>query len=376
MSTSTPAVRPTAQPPATNAARKDVKSLLEGPAFRAEIAKVLPKHLTPERMIRVAITATMKTPKLLQCTADSLTRCMLDCSALGLEPDGRRAHLIPFEDKRAGTVTCTLIIDYKGLVELAMRSGLVSHLYADVVREGDLFEYSLGEIKVHVPWFLRRDSEKPGEAGQDIAVYAFARMTSGASAVAVMSVDEVYSIRDNSQGWQAFKKGFTKKNPWDPSDWVSEQEMKKKTALRRLCKVLPLSPEFRDAVEKDDEEDPIAKAVNVTPSAPLFQAPAIAAPEPDPQPAAESEPVPAPTSSEPADVAGPSELDEKRLDIKDAFTKASVTFEHFADWMGEVKNREITATGWETLEVEIVDLISGNLGAVVAAAKRWNGGGK
>jgi len=382
MSTSTPAVRPTVQPPATSAARKDVKSLLEGPAFRAEIAKVLPKHLTPERMIRVAITATMKTPKLLQCTADSLTRCMLDCSALGLEPDGRRAHLIPFEDKRAGTVICTLIIDYKGLVELAMRSGLVSHLYADVVREGDLFEYSLGEIKVHVPWFLRRDADKPAEAGADIAVYAFARMTSGASAVAVMSVDEVYSIRDNSQGWQAFKKGFTKKNPWDPSDWVSEQEMKKKTALRRLCKVLPLSPEFRDAVEKDDEEDPIAKAVDVTPRAPLFSAPQVPAPEPAKSsgPSFDGDPEPDPEPpTEPAQVAAPapatSDLDAKRQLIGDGFDAAGIGFDKFREWILEARKVEVRADGFADLEESIVKKLMPNLPALIKQAKAWVEGG-
>lgn len=368
-----------AAPATAAAARKDVKSLLEGPAFRAEIAKVLPKHLTPERMIRVAITATMKTPKLLQCTADSLTRCMLDCSALGLEPDGRRAHLIPFEDKRNNVTICTLIIDYKGLVELAMRSGLVSHLYADVVREGDLFEYSLGEIKVHVPWFLRRDSDKPAEAGQDIAVYAFARMTSGASAVAVMSVDEVYSIRDNSQGWQAFKKGYTKKNPWDPSDWVSEQEMKKKTALRRLCKVLPLSPEFRDAVEKDDEEDPIAKAVNVTPAAPLFQAPAIPAPEPDPQPATEQEPQqPAPEPD--AEVPSPSPLDEKRMTIRDAFEHDGMTIEHLKAFLA-ARGLDLGAdeTDFLRLSQGVCDRLTrsaDSLKSFVSQAKKLAGGSK
>lgn len=355
----TPAVRPTAQPPATNAARKDVKSLLEGPAFRAEIAKVLPKHLTPERMIRVAITATMKTPKLLQCTADSLTKCLLDCSALGIEPDGRRAHLIPFEDRKKGVTVCTLIIDYKGLAELAMRSGLVSNIHADVVRENDVFEYDMGEIKAHKIDFRN-------ERGAAYAFYAICRFKDGSVKADVMSVDEVEAIRMRSKS--------PNEGPW-ATDPV---EMGKKTVFRRLSKWLPLSPEFRDAVEKDDEEDPIAKAVNVTPSAPLFQAPEIAAPEPDPQPAAtEPEPDPAaPASGSPSDVAGPSELDEKRLDIKDAFTKGGVTFESFVEWMAKVKARTIAATGWETLEVEIVDLISGNLGAVVAAAKRWNGGAK
>lgn len=414
MSTNAPAVRQAAQQPtkpaATAAARKDVKSLLEGPLFRAEIAKVLPRHMTADRMIRVALTATMKTPKLLQCTADSLTRCMLDCSALGLEPDGRRAHLIPFEDKRNNVTICTLIIDYKGLVELAMRSGLVSYLYADVVREGDLFEFSLGEIKRHVPWFLRRDEEKPAEAGQDIAVYAYARMSNGASAVAVMSIDEVYSIRDNSQGWQAFKKGFTKKNPWDPSDWVSEQEMKKKTALRRLCKMMPLSPEFRDAVEKDDaSEDPIEKAVNVTPARePLFQSPSVPqveaapTPQPDPEPDQAEADNAGLASPDPirqrdlqavedvkaanyakiaAQTDGPelTPLDEKRLDIRDAFAAAGMEFAHLKAFLNS-RGMDLseTETGFENLSEGVVTRLTKSpsaLASFVAQAKRLVEGG-
>ena len=153
--------------------------------------------------------------------------------------------------------------------------------------------------------------------------------------------------------------------------------------LKHRARSFALRDQFGDALRglrtvEEVQDDPVSTARNVTPSAPLFQAPEIAAPEPDPQPAAtEPEPDPAaPASGSPSDVAGPSELDEKRLDIKDAFTKGGVTFESFVEWMAKVKARTIAATGWETLEVEIVDLISGNLGAVVAAAKRWNGGAK
>lgn len=233
------------------------------------------------------------------------------------------------------------------------------------------------------------------EAGQDIAVYAYARMTSGASAVAVMSVDEVYSIRDNSQGWQAFKRGITKKNPWDPADWVSEQEMKKKTALRRLCKVLPLSPEFRDAVEKDDEEDPIAKAVNVTPSTPLFQAPAITSPEPSQQPA-ESEPAPAshdattddsdtvpflaPAQPDPAPQAASgappqTELDAKRQLIGDGFADAGVTFDDFVAWIAVARKVPVKADGFDELEEVIVRKLMPNLPALIKQAKAWVEGG-
>lgn len=255
-----PSAAPVKHQPAT------LQTWIESDGFRSMVAKALPKHLTPDRFLRVALTAMMRTPKLTACTQDSVTQCLLQCSQLGIEPDGRRAHLIPFEDKRNNRTLCTLIIDYKGLVELAMRSGLVSYLHADVIREGDVFSYSLGEIREHVPWYLRRDADKPAEAGQDIAVYAYARMRDGASAVAVMSIDEVYAIRDNSQGYRAWKSGFVKSSTWDPTNWVSEQEMKKKTALRRLTKLLPLSPEFRDAVEAEDSSED--ELVNVTPTTP------------------------------------------------------------------------------------------------------------
>ena len=362
MSTSTPAVRPTAQPPATNAARKDVKSLLEGPLFRAEIAKVLPKHLTPERMIRVAITATMKTPKLLQCTADSLTKCLLDCSALGIEPDGRRAHLIPFEDRKKGVTVCTLIIDYKGLAELAMRSGLVSNIHADVVRENDVFEYDMGEIKAHKIDFRN-------ERGAAYAFYAICRFKDGSVKADVMSVDEVESIRMRS------------KSPND-GPWATDPvEMGKKTVFRRLSKWLPLSPEFRDAVEKDDEEDPIAKAVNVTPSAPLFQAPAIQAAEPALEPAAQAEPEPEQVAPEPdAEVPGPSPLDEKRLTIRDAFEAAGMQFGHLKAFLA-TRGLDLGADETDFLKLSqgVCDRLtrsSDSLKSFVAQAKKLAGGVK
>jgi recombination protein RecT len=316
-----------------------VKSLLEGPAFRAEIAKVLPKHVTPERMIRVAITATMKTPKLLLCTADSLTKCLLDCSALGIEPDGRRAHLIPFEDRKKGVTVCTLIIDYKGLADLAIRSGLVSNIHADVVRENDVFEYDLGEIKTHKINFRE-------DRGAAYAFYAICRFKDGSVKADVMSVDEVEAIRMRS------------KSP-DEGPWATDPvEMGKKTVFRRLSKWLPLSPEFRDAVEKDDEEDPIAKAVDVTPRAPLFAAPQVQAPEPAPadpvDPPADPAPEPA---AEPSKVATPppsteptkTNLDKKREKIEAAFIGAGMGFDDLKAFLAN-RNMDTDAGSFAELE--------------------------
>lgn len=214
-----------------------LKTTLNSDAMREQFARALPKHLSPERFCRIAITALTRTPKLQECTQESLMKCLLDLSAFGLEPDGRRAHLIPYKDQ------CTLVIDWKGLAELAMRSGIVAKLHADVVCENDEFIYDLGEVKSH-----KIDFRKP--RGEVYAVYAMAQTKTGEVFVSVLGKDEVDGVMKRSQGYKSAVQ-YSKTHPW-LTDW---NEMAKKTAFRRLSKWLPLSPEFRDAQERDDEDD-------------------------------------------------------------------------------------------------------------------------
>jgi recombination protein RecT len=243
-----------------------LKQTLTSEAMREQFARSLPSHLTPERFARIAITALTRTPKLLDCTPESLMRCLLDLSAFGLEPDGRRAHLIPYGAQ------CTLVIDWKGLAELAMRSGVIAKLHADVVCENDTFEYNLGAITCH-----KIDFRKP--RGDVYAVYALAQTKTGEVFVAVLSKDEVEAVRKRSRSGTS--------GPW-VSDW---NEMAKKTAFRRLSKWLPLSAEFRDAQERDDEQDRELRDVTPIPEASaskLFKSNIAALPEPtEPQLAAE-----------------------------------------------------------------------------------------
>lgn len=207
--------------------KNDIRSLITSDSAKKQFAMALPKHLTIDRFVRVALTAFNKTPKLADCTRESLLACLLDCSSLGLEPDGRKAHLIPYGDK------CTLIVDYKGLVELARRSGEISDVHADVVCENDFFEYSFGTDGklVHRPALKAR--------GKAIGAYAFVKLRDGGSSYDVMNVDEIEKVRKISRAANA----SAWKDHWD--------EMAKKTIFRRLSKWLPVSSEFMDAIEKD-----------------------------------------------------------------------------------------------------------------------------
>ena len=221
-----------ALPARKSAPPSTIRGLLEGPAFRDAVSKALPRHLPPERFIRVALTALMRTPKLAECDQASFFQALLSLSQLGLEPDGRRAHLIPFENRKRGVVECQLIVDYKGLVDLAMRSGAISNIHADVVCENDEFEYDRG-ILVHHRIDFRQ------ERGRMYAAYALVRFKDEGEKADVMTRLEVEAIRERSRAK-------------DNGPWVTDfNEMAKKTVFRRLSKWLPLSAEFRDALEAD-----------------------------------------------------------------------------------------------------------------------------
>lgn len=231
-----------------------LRAQLQGDAFKQAVAGALPRHLTPDRFIRVALTAMTRTPKLAQCEPASFFQCLLSLSQYGLEPDGRRAHLIPFENRKRGVVECQLIIDWKGLSELVYRSGVVSTLHADVVREGDVFDYSMGVLSAHVPHYLRKDDKKPEKSGDVFAAYSTATMKDGTRKTEVMSWEQIEGIRSRSKAGQS--------GPW-VSDW---EEMAKKTVFRRLSKWLPLSAEVRDAVEGDDDVIDINAAGKTSPA--------------------------------------------------------------------------------------------------------------
>jgi recombination protein RecT len=205
-----------------------LKALINSDAMRAQFALALPKHLTSDRFTRVCLTALTRTPKLQDCTPESFMRCLLDLSAMGLEPDGRRAHLIPYGKE------CTLILDYKGIAELVMRSGLVASIHADKVCENDDFEVNRGSIVCH-----RVDYKKP--RGESYAYYVLITFKDRSEKSEVMTRDDVDAIRKRSRAGGS-------------GPWITDfDEMAKKTVFRRASKWLPLSPEIRDAFEKDGD---------------------------------------------------------------------------------------------------------------------------
>lgn len=206
--------------------QSEVKSLIQSERFQKELAASMPQHLTPERFARIAVTAITRNPKIAECTQASLFRCLLDLSAAGLEPDGRRAYLIPYGKE------CTLIISYMGLIELMRNSGEITSIRAETVCENDEFSWENGAISHRVDWRNPRGTVQ--------CAYAEAKLKSGEVQTATMTAEEIEGIRKRSKAGNS--------GPWQ-SDWG---EMAKKTVVRRLSKMLPLSPEVAENIDKVD----------------------------------------------------------------------------------------------------------------------------
>lgn len=211
---------------------KTARSLIESSQFKTAVANILPHHLTPDRFVRIAISAMTRVPKLAECDPNTVLQCLMTLSQFGLEPDGRNAHLIPFWNSQKKAYDCQLIIDYKGLAALAKRSGQVSYVHADAVCEQDAFEFNKGVVVKHEVDF-KKDRGKP------YAYYSMVRYKDGTEQADCMTRAEVDRIRARSRAK-------------DSGPWVTDyDEMAKKTVFRRLSKWLELSPEFRDALDAD-----------------------------------------------------------------------------------------------------------------------------
>ncbi len=221
---------------------KDFPAMLE--KFKGEIARALPKHINPDRMARIALTAFRMTPKLAECDPRSVFAAVIQSSQLGLEVGLMgEAHLVPFGNQ------CQLIPGYTGLMKLARNSGNVIDIYPHEVRAKDTFSLKFGlerDLK-HEP--LSLDGGFPAsdeDRGNVVGFYAVAVFKDGSRTFVAMGRAEVERIRDNSRGYQAAKK-YKKESPWD-TDFPA---MGLKTAIRRLCKFLPKSPELAAALALD-----------------------------------------------------------------------------------------------------------------------------
>ena len=215
--------------------RRDFMKTLRGylTATGPRIAQALPKHMSPDRMASIALTACSKTPELMNCTPESLMLALIQSSEFGLEPNGREAHLIPY-----GKI-CTFQMDYKGMVKLAYQSPAVHSFMGRSVYENDEFEYCYGLAPVlrHVP--------TTGERGKLKYAYAIAHLANGRSEFRVLLEEDIARAKATSASSTGAK-----------SPWVKHTAaMWEKTAAKQLAKWIPYTSMLGRAISVDDASE-------------------------------------------------------------------------------------------------------------------------
>ena len=202
-----------------------------------EIKKALPNTITPERFTRIVLSAISNNKQLQQCTPNSFLAGMMNAAQLGLQPNTPtgEAYLIPYRNK--GTLECQFQIGYRGLVSLAYRSGQVKTIYAEAVRENDEFEYELGLE----PKLIHKPAKK--DRGEITYFYAVFKLVNGGEGFSVMSKDDMDKhMRKFSKAANA---GFS---PWQ----TNYEEMGKKTVIKRVLKLAPLSSDIQMNIAQDE----------------------------------------------------------------------------------------------------------------------------
>lgn len=205
--------------------------------MNGEIAKALPRHMSAEHFARVITTAIKTTPALKECTPISICASVMLAAQLGLEP-GTFGHcyLIPYNNGKTGQRECQFQIGYRGLLDLVRRSGQVEAINCEAAYSKDEFQILLGteHAIVHKPVL---DDER----GDLLVIYAVAKLKGGVVQTAWMTKKEIEKHR------QKFSKAGGRTSPWD-TDFI---EMGKKTVLKRLCKLLPMSVDIFRGIDQD-----------------------------------------------------------------------------------------------------------------------------
>jgi len=208
-----------------------VRAMLE--SRQSEIARAIPRGLDPQRFLRVALTNLQVTPALLDCTPASLLTAVMQAAQWGLELDPvlGQAYLVPFKGR------ATLIIGYRGLLEMARRHPSIESITGRLVYEKDptlAIEYGLRPTLTHVPYL-------GAEKGEVIGAYCVWRLKDAKEPEFIyMSRAEIDAIRTRSRaGTQG--------------PWVTDYDMMAlKTVLRRASRFWPQTTDLGHAVATDE----------------------------------------------------------------------------------------------------------------------------
>ena len=189
-----------------------------------------------------------KNPDLQRCDIASLWEAMDAAAVAGIEIGGPTplAYLVPYGKQ------CQLIISYRGLMELARRSGKVKNIAVGVVHEGDEFVPPADALE---PQLIHKQSTDPKRMEQPIThVWCGYLMHDGTRVYDIMTADEI----------EVHKKRYAKGYDKPDSAWVKSWDtMALKTVLKRPINrgLVPVAQRAERLLEMDNVLDGTADHV-------------------------------------------------------------------------------------------------------------------
>jgi len=205
--------------------------------MKPQLERALPKHVNPDRILRIALTTIRTTPKLRSCEPMSFLAALMQSAQLGLEPNTPlgEAYIIPYNSKTG--MKAQFQIGYKGIIGLAQNTGLYRSIYAHEIYGNDKFSYQLGLNKdlIHIP------AEEP--EGEPTYFYAVYHLLNGGYDFVVWSKKKIEKHRDQ----------YSKSAKFEDSAWQTDfNAMAKKTTLISLLKYAPKSIELSRQLAMDE----------------------------------------------------------------------------------------------------------------------------
>lgn len=215
-----------------------MKNVIE--KYSTQIQALIPKHVTGERIVNIALTALTRNPDLLECDPRTVLAGIIQASILGLELHSplHHASLVKFWNLKASINEAQLMIEYAGLIELVSRGGETSYVEAQAVYQNDEIDVVYGDN----PHLIHRPQIRASR-GKLIGAYAYAKLRDGSTKFHYMTDEEIQKRRNFSKAKDS--------GPW--KTW--EEEMYAKTPLRHLCKQLRKTTELSMALEHENRFD-------------------------------------------------------------------------------------------------------------------------
>ncbi len=253
-------------PPGENAIslvqnKDNLKALLDTENFRESMRAVATKYMTADRVVKVALLAASRQPKLFLCTAQSFLQAVIKGAELGLEFGGttQQGFLVPYKNgylskqARRDVYECQFIPGYRGFIELGYRSGNVSFLDVQLVYEKDKFDYGFDYGLGKSP-FVQHKPQLSGDRGALVCGYSVIILKDSAlPKIDFMTAEELEKVHQSSKSK-------------DDGPWVTwPDQMQKKSVIRRSIKWIRTTPELAAAEELDNADFDLS-GVNVIPS--------------------------------------------------------------------------------------------------------------